>query len=225
MLPEIGYGVLVVAFIAALYSVAAAIHGDRSRSAGTVKSARRAMLLLWPLITLGAAILIYLLVNNRFEVAYVYEVTSRSMPTYLKVTAWWGGQAGSLLFWSWLMSALASLVTLRRWDRDREFLPWVIVVTSITTAFLPGAGDLLRKPICPLLAEHGRRRNHFHAAAAERHPVHAGRWPRPEPASASSGHDHPSADALSGIRVLRHTLRLRHGSADHGPQRRPLDTA
>ena len=108
MLAEIGYGVLVVAFIAALYSVAAAIYGHRSRSAGAVESARRAMLLLWPLITLAAAILIYLLVTNRFEVAYVYEVTSRSMPTYLKVTAWWGGQAGSLLFWSWLMSAFAS---------------------------------------------------------------------------------------------------------------------
>ena len=33
MLAEIGYGVLVVAFIAALYSVAAAIYGHRSRSA------------------------------------------------------------------------------------------------------------------------------------------------------------------------------------------------
>jgi cytochrome c-type biogenesis protein CcmF len=55
-------------------------------------------------------------------------VTSNSMPLYLKVTALWGGQAGSLIFWSWLMAAFASAVTLRKWDRDREFLPWVIVV-------------------------------------------------------------------------------------------------
>ena len=91
-----------------------------------VESARRAMLLTWPLLTLTACILIYLLINDHYEVQFVYEVTSRSMPTYLKVTAWWGGQAGSLLFWSWLMSAFTSLVTLRKWDRDREFLPWVI---------------------------------------------------------------------------------------------------
>jgi cytochrome c-type biogenesis protein CcmF len=57
------------------------------------------------------------------------------MPLYLKITAWWGGQAGSLLFWSWLMSAFASAVTLRKWERDREFLPWVIVVSSVTLAF------------------------------------------------------------------------------------------
>ena len=103
-------------------------------------------LLLWPLITLAAAVLIYLLINNHFEVSFVYEVTSRSMPTYLKVTAWWGGQAGSLVFWSWLMSAFASLVTLRKWDRDREFLPWVIVVTSITTAFFLGLVVFFENP-------------------------------------------------------------------------------
>ena len=138
MFAEIGYGTLVVAFLVALYSVGAAIYGDRKKSAAAVESARRAMLLLWPLITLAAGTLIYLLVTNHFEVSFVYEVTSRSMPAYLKVTAWWGGQAGSLVFWSWLMSAFASLVTLRKWERDRELLPWVIVVTSITTAFFLG---------------------------------------------------------------------------------------
>src|SRR5512143_2740351 len=138
MLAEIGYGILVVAFLVALYSVGAAVYGQRQKSAAVVESARRAMLLLWPLITLAAATLIYLLITNHFEVSFVYEVTSRSMPAYLKVTAWWGGQAGSLVFWSWLMSAFASLVTLRKWERDRELLPWVIVVTSITTAFFLG---------------------------------------------------------------------------------------
>ncbi|NTV36868.1 MAG: heme lyase CcmF/NrfE family subunit, partial [Anaerolineaceae bacterium] len=39
------------------------------------------------------------------------------------------------LFWSWLMSAFASAVTLRKWDRDREFLPWVIVVSLVTLLF------------------------------------------------------------------------------------------
>jgi cytochrome c-type biogenesis protein CcmF len=135
MLADFGYGVLTVALIVALYSVVAAVYGVRSKSEAIVESARRGMLLLWPLISLAAATLIYLLVTNHFDVSFVYEVTSRSMPTYLKVTAWWGGQSGSLVFWSWLMSAFASLVTLRKWDRDREFLPWVIVVTSITTAF------------------------------------------------------------------------------------------
>ena len=108
MFAEFGYGILVVAFLVAIYSVAAASMAQGQNLPAWWKAARRAMLLILPLISLSAAALIYLLVNNHFEVSFVYEVTSRSMPTYLKVTAWWGGQAGSLVFWSWLMSAFAS---------------------------------------------------------------------------------------------------------------------
>ena len=93
------------------------------------------MLLTFPLLTLSALSIIFLLVNGHYEVEYVASVTSNSMPLYLKMTALWGGQAGSLMFWSWLMSAFASAVTLRKWDRDREFLPWVIVVSLVTLAF------------------------------------------------------------------------------------------
>jgi cytochrome c-type biogenesis protein CcmF len=135
MLAEFGYGVLAVTFVLALYSVGASIYGYFTKSAAMVESARRSMLLTFPLLTLAAGVLIALLVNGDFQVQFVYEVTSKSMPTYLKITAWWGGQSGSLLFWSWLMSAFTSAVMLRRWNRDQEFLPWVIVVAGVTLAF------------------------------------------------------------------------------------------
>jgi cytochrome c-type biogenesis protein CcmF len=150
MIANFGFGVLFITFWVALYSVFAAIYGDRRQIPAMVESARRAMLLTWPLLTLTSGILIYLLVNNHYEVQFVYEVTSRSMPTYLKITAWWGGQAGSLLFWSWLMSAFASLVTLRKWDRDREFLPWVIVVACVTMAFFIGMNVFFENPFAQL---------------------------------------------------------------------------
>jgi cytochrome c-type biogenesis protein CcmF len=143
MIPEFGYSVLVITFIVALYGIGAAIYGMRKNQPKWVESARLAMLLTWPLITLSVLSLIYLLVNNHYEVEYVYNVTSTSMPLYLKITALWGGQAGSLIFWSWLMAAFASAVTLRKWDRDREFLPWVIVVSLVTMAFFLGLSTLL----------------------------------------------------------------------------------
>src|SRR5688572_17153567 len=138
MFVEFGYGVLVVSFLVTVYSGVAAIYGVKKKSAGWVESARRAQLLTFPLISISSLALIYLLINNHFEVTFVYEVTSLSMPTYLKITAWWGGQAGSLLFWCWLLTAFTSLVSLRKWDRDIEFLPWVILVSAITLAFFLG---------------------------------------------------------------------------------------
>src|SRR4030042_1106621 len=135
MVANLGYATLVITFLVSIYGFVAAYLGARRNSPALVDSARNAMLLTFPLLTITALSIIYLLVNGHFEVQYVTEVSSNSMPIYLRITALWGGQAGSLLFWSWLMSAFASAVTLRKWDRDREFLPLVILVCLITLAF------------------------------------------------------------------------------------------
>ncbi len=138
MFADFGYGILIISFLLAIYAIGAAIYGYTSKSQKWVESSRLAMQLTFPLISLAALTLIYLLVTDQYHVAFVYEVTSRSMPMYLKITALWGGQSGSLVFWGWLMSAFATAVTLRKWDRDQEFLPWVVVVSSVTLAFFIG---------------------------------------------------------------------------------------
>jgi cytochrome c-type biogenesis protein CcmF len=135
MLAEFGFGILILTLILSLFAAGAAVYGYFGKSDRWVESARRAQQLTFPLTTLATLALIYLLVTGHYEVKYVYSVTDVTMPLYLKITALWGGQPGSLLFWSWLLAVFATAVTLRNWERDREFLPWVIVVTSITLAF------------------------------------------------------------------------------------------
>ncbi len=135
MFAEFGFGILVLTFTLSLFTVGAAVFGYFGKSDRWVESARRAQQLTFPLITLAALTLIYLLVTGHYEVKYVYSVTDITMPLYLKITALWGGQPGSLLFWSWLLAAFATAVTFRKWERDREFLPWVVVVTSVTLVF------------------------------------------------------------------------------------------
>jgi cytochrome c-type biogenesis protein CcmF len=150
MLAQFGFGILAGTFILALFSVGSAIYGYFSKSDRWIESSRRALQLTFPLISLGALTLIYLLTSGHYEVNYVYSVTSNEMPFYLKVTALWGGQAGSLVFWSWLMSAFATAVTMRKWDRDREFLPWVVVVTGITLAFFLSLSVFFENPFARL---------------------------------------------------------------------------
>ena len=135
MIANFGFGSLVLTFLVSLYGIGASVYGLRRNLPAWVDSARNAMLLTFPLLSLTALSIITLLLIGSYEVNYVATVTSSSMPFYLRITALWGGQAGSLIFWSWLMSAFASAVTLRRWERDREFLPWVIVVALVTLAF------------------------------------------------------------------------------------------
>lgn len=135
MAANLGYGALVITFLVCLYGVGASFYGLWGKHPAWVESARYAMLLTFPLTSLSALVIIFLLVNGAYEVDYVQSVTSESMPMYLKVTALWGGQAGSLVFWSWLMAAFASAATIRKWERDRELLPWVIIVSLVTLAF------------------------------------------------------------------------------------------
>ncbi len=135
MIINLGYGALIITFIISIYGIFAAIHGVRRKQLAWVESARLATLLTFPLLSISSLSLIYLLVNGHYEVEFVSSVTSNSMPAYLRVTAFWGAQSGSLVFWSWLLASFTSAVTLRKWDRDREFLPWVVTVSLVTLAF------------------------------------------------------------------------------------------
>jgi cytochrome c-type biogenesis protein CcmF len=135
MVANFGFGALVITLLISIYGIGASIYGVRKNLPAWIESARLAMLLTFPLITISAFGLLYLLATGAYELEFVASVSSSSMPLYLRLTALWGGQAGSLVFWSWLLSAFVTAVTLRKWDRDREFLPWVIVVALVTLAF------------------------------------------------------------------------------------------
>lgn len=135
MLIQIGFFSVLFALVASVYGAAAAGYGAWRRRAAFVESARHAMLLTFPLLTMAAASLVALLVQGEYQVEYVASVTSRAMPTYLRITALWGGQPGSLLFWSWLMAGFATAAALRPWQRDRDLLPGVILVALVTLAF------------------------------------------------------------------------------------------
>ena len=98
MIANLGFGALVITLLVSLYGIGASLYSLSKSKPAWVDSARNAMLLTFPLLTLSALSIIYLLATDHYEVEYVAHVTSQSMPMYLKVTALWGGQAGSLVF-------------------------------------------------------------------------------------------------------------------------------
>jgi cytochrome c-type biogenesis protein CcmF len=87
MIADFGYTALLFAFAVAIYAVGAAWYGRRQNKPAWVESARNATILTFPLLALASGALIYLLVTGDFSINYVWQVSSRGMPTYLKVTA------------------------------------------------------------------------------------------------------------------------------------------
>src|SRR4051812_43769638 len=93
---------ILLAFCVSIFAVIAALIGKYRRRPFLVVSAERAVYSVWALLTLASGILIYSLMTGDFRLAYVAAHSNKAMPLLYKFTAWWGGQEGSLLFWSWL---------------------------------------------------------------------------------------------------------------------------
>jgi len=153
LIANLGYSATVLSLVAAFFAAIAAGIGAYQRKPQWIESARRASIATWPLLSLACLILIHQLVTENYTLEYVSNVTSRAMPWYLKITALWGGQAGSLLFWSWLMSTYAGLVMLRDWTRERDMQPYVIISCMFTLAFFIGLVVFVENPFAKFWAD------------------------------------------------------------------------
>ena len=144
MIPDLGFATVLIAFVVAIYSAVASYYGGKTNQHRWVESARNATLAVFPLIILACGLLIYSLLRNDFSVEYVWRVSSIDMPTYLKVTALWGGQAGSLLFWNLLLAAFTAAAMARKWEDQRELMPYAIMIGSLTQIFFLGLVAFVR---------------------------------------------------------------------------------
>ena len=90
MITTFAYVTLALAFLLSVYGLFSVVWGLVNKSSPWFESARLALLLIFPLVSFSLVVLIILLLNGRFDVTYVYSVTSRDMPAYLKLTALWG---------------------------------------------------------------------------------------------------------------------------------------
>ena len=132
---NIGALAVLLAFCLAIYAVVGSLTGKLRRNPFLIVSAERAVYGVWFLITLAAAVLVSALMTGDFRFVYVAEESNRAMPLIYKFTAWWGGQAGSLLLWSWLLSTYAAVVVFTNRRKHRDFMPYVVAVLSTVQTF------------------------------------------------------------------------------------------
>ncbi len=146
MIAELGIITTGLAFVAAVYAIGAALAGTHLRRDLWVVSARNAALLTFPLLTVSCFLLIYALLNHEFSIAYVWQTSSLDTPDFYLVTGLWGSQAGSLLFWSWLMSGFSFAALLINWRSERRLMPYVIVVLMTTLGFFLILNNFFENP-------------------------------------------------------------------------------
>ena len=143
---NLGSLAILLAFCVALYAVVASVIGGIRRKPFLVVSGQRAVYSVWVLITLASSILVYALMTGDFRFAYVAEHSNRSMPILYKFAAWWGGQEGSLLFWSWLLSTYAAVVAFTNRRKHRDMMPYVVAVLATVQTFFLLLNNFIANP-------------------------------------------------------------------------------
>ncbi len=152
---NIGALSILLAFCLAVFAVVSALAGKYARRPVLVVSAERAVYAVWCLLTTAAAILISLLVSGDYRLAYVASHTDKAMPAIYKFTAWWGGQEGSLLFWSWILSTYSVIVVYTNRRKFRDMMPVVTAIMMTTLAFFVGMITFVASPFQMLMIGRG----------------------------------------------------------------------
>lgn len=115
---SVGTSALYFAFFTTIYAMMTAYLGVKKQQQNDIQSSRRATVFSFWMVVIAACVLLHALVTSDFRLAYVTDYTSRDVPLLYKVSAFWAGQAGSLLLWLLMISGMTWLVQYRRINQE-----------------------------------------------------------------------------------------------------------
>ena len=134
-MPQLGRAALVVSLGLVAYALFAGSAAAVLRRRRLAVSARNALMAAFGSTVVASAVLVVALIRHDFAFTYVSSHTSRALPTGYAVSAFWGGQEGSLLLWLLVLTGLGAVaVWLNR--RSRDLVVWVVpVIAGVATFF------------------------------------------------------------------------------------------
>ncbi len=146
MLGEIGSLLIWFSLAVALYASIAALVGIKTGDKRWALSAQRAVITVAALTGAALVVILVLFLGNHFEISYVAQHSSTLIPFYLKVSAVWAGQEGSLLLWCFLQALFAALALAKPPKGAQPLVPWATVFLNIITAFFVAVTLFLSNP-------------------------------------------------------------------------------
>jgi cytochrome c-type biogenesis protein CcmF len=133
-LPEFGTGVIYAILVAAAYTFAVSLAAGRGRPR-LLTAARFGAYATSALVLFGVVLLAYAFLSHDFRIRYVSRYSDRSMSTTYLLTSLWGGQDGSLLWWSLLLSIYTTTAVAWLKGRYRELQPFIIATLMVIIGF------------------------------------------------------------------------------------------
>src|SRR5262245_35033417 len=145
-MPELGRLAVCLALLCALTSVIVSVRGALTRRGDLVRAGEHAAYAVFGLVVLAVVILLRALLTHDFSLEYVAAYSSSTLPTNYVFAALWGGQKGSLLFWTFMLSLFTTIVQWQNRDRNRELMPWVTATLMTVAVFFLGLVTFITDP-------------------------------------------------------------------------------
>jgi cytochrome c-type biogenesis protein CcmF len=145
---DLGFISLILAFGFAAYTIVAAVLGAARHIIQLVASARRSVLVVAFFLLLASAALVASFLTHDFGVSYVAQHSNFAMPWYYTLSAFYGGQEGSLLYWALMLSIFSAIFVLTAKRAPAALVPYVmatlmgieifflIVLTTVSNPFV-----------------------------------------------------------------------------------------
>src|SRR5215204_2997199 len=131
----LGYYLLLAAFVVSAYAAAMSVAGARRRSTALIESGVGAFYLVAAIMAAASAIIVHAFVVGDYSIKYVQRYSDAVQPLFFKITSYWGGLDGSIMFWVFLLSLFGSAAVYFNRERHRELIPYVVAVISVVQMF------------------------------------------------------------------------------------------
>ncbi|MDX2024651.1 MAG: cytochrome c-type biogenesis CcmF C-terminal domain-containing protein [Deltaproteobacteria bacterium] len=126
---------LLLAFVVATYGGVASVVGAKRGNQRLIASGRGASYLLAAVLGLSSVALLYAFVSQDYSIKYVQHYSDASSPLFYRITAYWGGLDGSILWWVFLLSVFGAIAIHTNRHRHKEILPYAIATIMVVADF------------------------------------------------------------------------------------------
>jgi cytochrome c-type biogenesis protein CcmF len=132
---SLGSFLLLATFVVCSYAAVMSVVGARRGSPRLTESGIGAFYLVTALMTVASAVMINAFLTDDFTIKYVTHYSDSVQPLFYKITAYWGGLDGSVMFWVFLLSVFGAVAVYVNRERHRELIPYVVAVISTVEMF------------------------------------------------------------------------------------------
>jgi cytochrome c-type biogenesis protein CcmF len=132
---SLGYFLLLAAFVVSGYVVGVSIAGARRRSRRLIESGIGAFHTVTAIMATASVLIVHAFVTNDYSIKYVQHYSDAVQPLFYKITSYWGGLDGSIMFWVFLLSVFGSIAVYVNRERHRELIPYVVSIIAVVQMF------------------------------------------------------------------------------------------